>query len=55
MHFFTEINGDIWEFDSWGEFFNTYFSILVGRIIAWVIYLGVMGFLLYKFHAWLWS
>jgi hypothetical protein len=55
MKFYTEINGDIWGFDSWGDFFETYFSILLGRIVAWIIYLGVIGFILYKFHAWLWS
>jgi hypothetical protein len=51
MHFFTEINGDIWECNSIRDFLDTYFSILLGRITAWIIYLGIMGFA----FAWLWS
>ena len=43
MRFFTEIDGDYWECNSFGEYFETIFCSCLGKIIAWFLFLVVIG------------
>ena len=49
MRFFTEIDGNIWECNSFGEYFETLFCTCLGKIIAWILILGAIAFAFLSF------